>query len=94
MKKKTDKIKTETKLLTRYGNIRNRHGNIRNNKKSFFLYVPENGFICCSKEVGAMPTYNTKDILTFDSKKMAEYAKEFLMNIKFANNINIVATIN
>lgn len=86
MKKKTDKTKTnETVEVKR---------KYTKNEKQFFLYVPENGFICCSKEVGAMPTYNTKDILTFDSKKMAEYAKEFFMNIKFANNINIVATIN
>lgn len=86
MKKKTDKTKTTETVEVKQKYIKN--------KKTFFLYVPENGFICCSKEVGAMPTYNTKDILTFDSKKMAEYAKEFLMNIKFANNINIVTTIN
>lgn len=86
MKKKTDKTKTAETVEVKQKYTKN--------KKTFFLYVPENGFICCSKEVGAMPTYNTKDILTFDSKKMAEYAKEFLMNIKFANNINIVTTIN
>lgn len=86
MKKKTDKTKTTETVEVKQKYTKN--------KKTFFLYVPENGFICCSKEVGAMPTYNTKDILTFDSKKMAEYAKEFLMNIKFANNINIVTTIN
>lgn len=86
MKKKTDKMKTAAETIKPIRKYTKQ-------QRTFFLYVPENGFICCSKEVGAMPTYNTKDILSFDSKKMAEYCKEFLMNINFSKNINIVATI-
>jgi len=67
----------------------------RRMKKSniFFLYVEGKGFIHLDEEVGAMPNFNDGEILNFPSRASANYAREFFINMKLAEKIDIFAKV-
>jgi hypothetical protein len=59
----------------------------------FFLYVEGKGFIHLDKEVGAMPNFTDGELLSFPSKSGAKYAREFFINLKLAEKIDIMAKV-
>lgn len=59
----------------------------------FFLYVEGKGFIHLDKEVGAMPNFTDGELLSFPSKSGAKYAREFFINLKLADKIDIMAKV-
>ena len=90
------KTKGENKMKKKTESVNNK--NIEKTKRTrrhntFFLYVEGNGFIHLDKEVGAIPSYDKGELLTFPSKSAANYAREFFVNMQFAENIDIVAKI-
>ena len=68
---------------------------VRRQKKmtTFFLYVEGRGFIHLDEEVGAMPNFSKGELLSFTSKSSANYAREFFINIKLAEKIDIFAKV-
>ena len=62
-------------------------------KRQFFLYVDGKGFIHLDKEVGAMPNFTDGELLSFPTKSGAKYAREFFINLKVAENIDIMAKV-
>ena len=62
-------------------------------KRLFFLYVEGKGFIHLDKEVGAMPSFTDGELLSFPTRAGAKYAREFFINLKVADKIDIVAKV-
>ena len=62
-------------------------------KRLFFLYVDGKGFIHLDKEVGAMPNFTDGELLSFPTRAGAKYAREFFINLKVADKIDIMAKV-
>lgn len=62
-------------------------------KRKFFLYVEGKGFIHLPKECGAVPSFDKGELLTYSSRSMAMYAREFFISIKLAEQIDILAKV-
>lgn len=62
-------------------------------KRLFFLYVDGKGFIHLDKEVGAMPSFTDGELLSFPTRAGAKYAREFFINLKVADKIDIMAKV-
>ena len=62
-------------------------------KRLFFLYVEGKGFIHLDKEVGAMPSFTDGELLSFPTRAGAKYAREFFINLKVADKIDIMAKV-
>lgn len=62
-------------------------------KRQFFLYVDGKGFIHLDKEVGAMPSFTDGELLSFSTRSSAKFAREFFINLKVAENIDIMAKV-
>lgn len=59
----------------------------------FFLYVDGKGFIHLDKEVGAMPSFTDGELLSFSTRSSAKFAREFFINLKVADKIDIMAKV-
>ena len=59
----------------------------------FFLYATGKGFIHLDKEVGAMPNFNDGELLYYTSRASANFAREFFINLKVAEEISIFAKV-
>ena len=62
-------------------------------ERKFFLYVEDKGFIHLDKEVGAMPNFTDGEILCYTSRASANFAREFFINIKVADKIDLFAKV-
>ena len=58
---------------------------------TFFLYVPERGFICGND--GGMPTIGWKKPLSYSIRSKATYAAEFFMTMKLADEVALVTQV-
>ena len=86
--KKQNEVKNETKneqTAIKPKRVRKEH--------LFFLYAEGNGFIHLDKEVGAVPNFTNGELLYFTSRASANFAREFFLNIKVAEEISIFAKV-
>lgn len=86
--KKQNEVKNETKneqMAIKPKRIRR--------ERKFFLYVEGKGFIHLDKEVGAMPNFTDGEILCYTSRASANFAREFFINIKLADKIDLFAKV-
>lgn len=93
--KKQEKIKQETKKNEAMSEVKTEVVKTRKPRaqKLFFLYVNGKGFIRLDKQAGAGPNFTDGEILSFNSKTSAIYARDFFINIGFAEEISIFAKI-
>lgn len=59
----------------------------------FFLYVDGKGFVRLPKEAGSLPNFEEGEILCYTSKARAVYARDFMIDIKLADSIDILAKV-
>lgn len=64
----------------------------RANRK-FFLYVEGKGFVRLPREAGSLPSFEKGEILCYTSKARAVYARDFMVGIKLADSIDILAKV-
>ena len=86
--KKQNEVKNETKneqTAIKPKRVRKEH--------LFFLYTEGKGFIHLDKEVGAVPNFTNGELLYFTSRASANFAREFFINIKVAEEISIFAKV-
>lgn len=62
-------------------------------ERIFFLYANGKGFIHLDKEVGAIPNFDKGELLSFSSKTSANFAREFFLSMKLAEEISIFAKV-
>ena len=58
---------------------------------TFFLYVPERGFICGSDT--GMPVAGWQKPLSYSVRSKATYAAEFFMSLKLADEVALVTQV-
>ena len=58
---------------------------------TFFLYVPERGFICGNE--GGIPVVGWQKPLTYSIRSKAVYAAEFFMTMKLADEVALVTQV-
>lgn len=58
---------------------------------TFFLYVPERGFICGNE--GGIPVVGWQKPLTYSIRSKAKYAAEFFMTMKLADEVALVTQV-
>lgn len=62
-------------------------------KRKFFLYVEGKGFVRLPREAGSLPSFKEGEILCYTSKARAVYARDFMVGIKLADSIDILAKV-
>lgn len=58
---------------------------------TFFLYVPERGFICGNE--GGIPIVGWQKPLSYTIRSKAMYAAEFFMTMKLADEVALVTQV-
>lgn len=58
---------------------------------TFFLYVPERGFICGNE--GGIPVVGWQKPLSYSIRSKAMYAAEFFMTMKLADEVALVTQV-
>lgn len=58
---------------------------------TFFLYVPERGFICGNE--GGIPVVGWQKPLSYTIRSKAMYAAEFFMTMKLADEVALVTQV-
>lgn len=61
--------------------------------RKFFLYVDGKGFIRLPKEAGSLPSFDKGEILCYTTKAKAVFARDFMLDIKLADNIDILSKV-
>lgn len=62
-------------------------------KRKFFLYADGKGFVRAPRELGSLPGFDEGEILCYSTKAKAVFAREFLLGIKIADSIDILAKV-
>ena len=60
--------------------------------RTFFLYVPEHGFICGNDD-GGMPVVGWQKPLSYSLRSKAMYAAEFFITMKLADEVALVTQV-
>ena len=84
MKKQNEETKVENKPEVKVKKTRA--------KRKFFLYADGKGLITTS-DGNSMPTFNSGDVLMFDTKAKAVFARDFFVNVKLAESIDILTKV-
>ena len=58
--------------------------------RKFFLYVEGKGMIAMSNDT---PTFNDGELIWFNTKSKAMFAKDFFVKMKLAENIDILTKV-
>lgn len=61
-------------------------------KRKFFLYADGKGFIT-SGDGSGLPTFNGAELLVFETKAKAVFARDFFLKLKLADSIDILAKV-
>ena len=86
MKKQNNETKNVTKVevpVAKPKRVKKNH--------TFFLYVPERGFICGSDT--GMPVVGWQKPLSYSVRSKAMYAAEFFMTMKLADEVALVTQV-
>ena len=59
---------------------------------TFFLYVPERGFICCGHDE-VMPTVGGSEPIRYTLRNTAKYAAEFFKKMSLADGIQLFTNV-
>ena len=62
-------------------------------KRKFFLYAQGKGLLVMSKEANSMPTFNDGEVLSFDTRAKAMFARDFFLKVNFAESIDILTKV-
>lgn len=84
--KKQNEMKTTTKVeepVAKPKRMKKNH--------TFFLYVPERGFICGNE--GGIPVVGWQKPLSYTIRSKAMYAAEFFMTMKLADEVALVTQV-
>lgn len=63
----------------------------KNNK--FFLYAEGKGFIRLANESLSMPNFESGDLLVFETRAKAMFARDFFVSVKLAESIDVLAKV-
>lgn len=66
---------------------------VRRQKKmtTFFLYVEGRGFV--RSDANGMPNFDNGDLVKFNTRAKAKFAREFFITLKVAESIDIFAKV-
>lgn len=62
-------------------------------ERKFFLYVDGKGFVRLPREAGSLPSFDDGEILCYSTRARAIYARDFMVGIKLADNIDILSKV-
>lgn len=62
-------------------------------QRKFFLYVDGKGFVRLPKEAGSLPNFENGEVLCYTSRAKAIYARDFMLDIKLADSIDILSKV-
>lgn len=62
-------------------------------QRKFFLYVDGKGFVRLPKEAGSLPSFDDGEILCYSTRARAIYARDFMVGIRLADNIDILSKV-
>lgn len=62
-------------------------------QRKFFLYVDGKGFVRLPKEAGSLPNFDKGEVLCYTSRAKAMFARDFMLDIKLADSIDILSKV-
>ena len=62
-------------------------------QRKFFLYADGKGFVRLPRETGSLPSFDKGEVLCYTSKAKAVFARDFMLDIKLADSIDILSKV-
>lgn len=62
-------------------------------QRKFFLYVDGKGFVRLPREAGSLPNFENGEVLCYTSRAKAMFARDFMLDIKLADSIDILSKV-
>lgn len=62
-------------------------------QRKFFLYVDGKGFVRLPREAGSLPNFENGEVLCYTTRAKAMFARDFMLDIKLADSIDILSKV-